>query len=303
MDKKNIIKILVLIPALFIVFIIFYRVLGPAQKSENIVYASTDLELPYNISLPDKTIQLPKVLREISGISYYDENTLACCEDETGTVYLVDIRTGDITHSYEFIKDADYEDIEVVRDMIEDMETKIYVLRSDGNIYRIKGLGSPDQRVKKYKTFLKAANNAEGLCYYKAKNTLLIACKGSVLSGTKGALFVFDLYTKKMQPKPLFVFDTDVTHDKSVTHINLPKKFPPSGISINPVDGLIYIISSVAKLLLVINPEGEVVSLSVLHRGLFRQPEGICFFPNGDLYISNEGRGGIATILQFKYKE
>jgi hypothetical protein len=35
---------------------------------------------------------------------------------------------------------------------------------------------------------------------------------------------------------------------------------------------------------------------------LFRQPEGICFKPNGDLFISNEGDGGKAKILKFKYR-
>jgi uncharacterized protein YjiK len=32
------------------------------------------------------------------------------------------------------------------------------------------------------------------------------------------------------------------------------------------------------------------------------QPEGICFSPDGTLYISNEGDGGDATILQFEPK-
>jgi len=35
---------------------------------------------------------------------------------------------------------------------------------------------------------------------------------------------------------------------------------------------------------------------------LFNQPEGLTFAPNGDLYISNEGGEGVATILKFVNK-
>ena len=40
-----------------------------------------------------------------------------------------------------------------------------------------------------------------------------------------------------------------------------------------------------------------------LDPALYNQPEGMTFAPNGDLYISNEGGEGIATILKFKYKK
>jgi uncharacterized protein YjiK len=34
---------------------------------------------------------------------------------------------------------------------------------------------------------------------------------------------------------------------------------------------------------------------------MLKQPEGICFAPEGDLYISSEGRGADGFILRFAY--
>lgn len=300
MSKKSIFKLIVIVSVILIIGCFVFRSMN---NSEYTVYASSQDNLPYNIFLPDKIIQLSNKLAEISGISYYDDKTIACCEDETGTIYLINIESGEITHSYKFTKDADYEDIEVVEDTLQDMEKNIYVLRSDGNIYRIKRLGSTSQKVKKYKSFLNNDDNAEGLCYLRDMNVLLIACKGLAGPGAKRALYVFDLNEKEMLPEPLFIFGLDESTGKSIKNINMSRKFQPSGISIHPVTGYIYIISSVGKIILVINSEGEIVSLSSLPKDVFRQPEGICFFPNGDLYISNEGKGGKGNILQFKNKK
>ena len=45
--------------------------------------------------------------------------------------------------------------------------------------------------------------------------------------------------------------------------------------------------------------EGKVQDVKELDPKLFRQPEGICFSPIGDMYISNEGQGGKGYILKF----
>jgi hypothetical protein len=75
--------------------------------------------------------------------------------------------------------------------------------------------------------------------------------------------------------------------------------FKPSGIAVHPLDGEIYIISSVGKLLIILNREGKVQDVKELDPAIFRQPEGICFSPAGDMFISNEGQGGKGYILKF----
>ena len=52
--------------------------------------------------------------------------------------------------------------------------------------------------------------------------------------------------------------------------------------------------------MIIIDRKGNVLDVQDLRNNIFRQPEGICFSPSGDLFISNEGNGGKATILRFK---
>jgi hypothetical protein len=61
-------------------------------------------------------------------------------------------------------------------------------------------------------------------------------------------------------------------------------------------------ISSRGKILLILDRQGNVLHLVDLDPKTFRQPEGMCFSPAGDLFISNEGKGGKGTILRFNYR-
>ena len=48
-------------------------------------------------------------------------------------------------------------------------------------------------------------------------------------------------------------------------------------------------------------PKGKLQKVYSLNYSHFQQPEGISFDINGDLYISNEAKGGKANILNFNY--
>ena len=76
-------------------------------------------------------------------------------------------------------------------------------------------------------------------------------------------------------------------------------KCKPSGIEIHPLNQHIYIITSVGKLLIVLDKKGRLIDVAKLPKKLFKQAEGISFDTNGDLYISNEGVSGRGNILKF----
>ena len=78
--------------------------------------------------------------------------------------------------------------------------------------------------------------------------------------------------------------------------------FKPSALAIQPETKDIYVLSSVAKSLIVLDQEGVLKSAYSLPRSIFRQPEGIAFDTEFNLYISNEGRDKKATMLKFKHR-
>jgi uncharacterized protein YjiK len=80
------------------------------------------------------------------------------------------------------------------------------------------------------------------------------------------------------------------------------KGFAPSGIAQHPQTKQWYILSSPKRLLLVIDEQSNLVYLEQLSEKLARQPEGICFAPDGTLYISSEGKGAKGRLLIYSPK-
>jgi uncharacterized protein YjiK len=276
--------------------------------------AQDDVPLAYDVGAPDEKYKLPSSLEEISGLSYYKKDKLACVQDEKGNIYILNLEKGKITKKYDFGDDGDYEDIAVVG-------KKVYILKNNGNIYRIKDFKKKDPKVKKYNTPLKEKNDCEGMTHDPRTDALLIACKGSPsidkdqpYEGYK-AIYKFDLEEKELEKDPRYLIDLerlDNYKDRSAfakLSVRIAKRlrlmesetsFEPSGIAIHPGTGEIYIISSVGKLLIILDRGGKVLDVIELDPELFRQPEGICFSPEGDMYISNEGQGKKGYVLKFK---
>lgn len=273
-----------------------------------------DYELGYDLTEPDSTFKLPKRLEEISGLSISrDGAMLLAIEDENGKIYVIDKETGELQDEFAFWKPGDYEGVEVVGN-------DIYVLKSSGTLYRVQQAGTKDQKVEKYNGFLDDENDVEGLAYDPIKHRLLLACKGKAGKGEpfreKKSIYAFDLQTLSLQTNPVFVISlTDIHNYLSTTPaIRKLKKlaemfkpgtdltFAPSGVAIHPITGDIFVLSSVGKVLMIINQSGQLLHIEKLRKEVHAQPEGLCFDTDGTLYIANEGKGAKGRIFRFDYR-
>lgn len=263
----------------------------------------------YDLNNPDETFILPSVLHEISGIAVIDSSSVACVQDENGIVFVYNVRGKGIINYVTFHGNGDYEGITNANGIF-------YVLRSDGTLFIVDNLESDEPAVE-IRLMELPKNDYEGLCYDHKNNRLLIAPKEKIenkyKTGIRHGIFGFDLDKEVLLNDPVIAFDmseirknaakNDLFMEPEKSNKNKGKmpeiKFNPSAIGINPVSGKLFLLSSSDLILFVFEPDGTIDNIFRLDPEIFKMPEGITFFENGDMLISNEGRGGVPTILRF----
>lgn len=266
----------------------------------------------YFFGTPDRTVVLPAVLHEISGLSLINDSSFACIQDEIGIVFFYDLKRDKISRQLTFTAKGDFEGIAKA-------DSNIYVLRSDGALFEILNFGSENFTVNKFQTDVPSKDN-EGLCFDPDRNLLLIACKDNVSkkAGSKDDryIFAFDPGSGKLIKDPVYTFKVKTIADfamknkidvplksKKKSHKSEPDiKFRPSGIGIQPGTKDIFILSAEDNLLFIFSYSGIIKNIVNLDPQLFLQAEGITFFPDNDLLISNEGRNREPTFLRFNYQ-
>ena len=225
----------------------------------------------YDMNSPDTDYELQDILREISGMSWYGHNKIACIQDEQGIIYLFDEKRGEISDSYAFDKHGDYEDIAIYLDTA-------WVLKNNGTIYKVTNFTGDNRKTFIFPTPLSARNDTEGLVYDVSENNLLIACKNQPtingkekLTGFK-AIYRFGIYDNKLEEEPAYLISPERFNEFAETRyfkrisLNLAKElhladntvFNPSGLAIHPLEDELYIISSTPGKLIVMSREGKI---------------------------------------------
>lgn len=260
------------------------------------LFGQQKVSLDYDLEKPFETYQLPEVLEEISGLTYFSKNTLAAINDEYGRVYLYDLEARQIKtgENIKFAGKGDFEGIELVNGYV-------YAIKSNGDMYRFST--KLYEVVEKIKSPFKSENDIEGLGYNHVTNQLLIALKGEsdtedVLVKGK-AVYAYDLAKQRHLKLPVYIL-TDEDLDRVLGTDNT--KLRPSGVAVHPITDEVYMIASTGHALVTFHQDGRPKTYTRLKRSLFPQPEGITFSPEGDLFISNEQEGEGGTILHFKMK-
>lgn len=254
----------------------------------------SESRVPFSIESPDLKLELSNKLKEISGLTWYQDNLLAAVQDEDGIVFILDATTGKITQSLRFGPGGDYESIEYVRPFF-------YALTSSGKLYQIYH-EDPSITVATHTT-LNWLNDVEGMAFDPDTYALLLGCKEQPSSvyydDPKGkAIYGYNLFYDSLLAPPRYLLKKKDLEP----FIGEKIKFKPSAVAIDPIDCNIYTLASVGKLLIVLSPDGTVIEVIKLKNKQFRQPEAITFSPQGDLYIGNEASGKKAILYKFSRK-
>ena len=272
------------------------------EKPEGNIFQSenTDFTFAYDLSSPYQQYYLPIELQEISGLAWKTDDQVLTIQDEEGIIFVYQPSKQQVVQKVKFGKNLDYEGIAKAG-------RKTYVLERDGDIFEIDSLFGESVDSKKYETSLSYQQNAEGLAYDHIDDCLLVALKeakqesDAAGEGIKRLIYSFDLNDNRMSEDPLYYID-QLELGRLIYQKEKSYEFKPSGIAVNPQNGYIYVISSVGRLLLVMNRTGELLYAERLNPSQLPQPEGITFDPEGRLYLSSEGRGGQGRLLVFNPK-
>ena len=255
----------------------------------------------YDYKKPTKRFKLSNKVDEISGLTALNDSTVICVDDEQGKIFFIDLEEGDIQSQMKFGKKADYEGVEVV-------DSSVYILKSNGQVQRkFINVEQSDTAVT-YELDLDKFDT-EGLGFTENGN-LIIACKGRKKSAEERQIFVYDLHKDKLTLLTRITYRKVKRYvkrnnlDEKLKHLLIDKeekiRFSPSGIARHPLTGNLYALSATDQYLIVLSPNGRILSIEELNKKKFKQPEGICFTTDGLLVISNEARNGKATLLLFQ---
>lgn len=247
--------------------------------------------IPYDIKAPQIFI-LPPELDEISGMApTISGDTLLAIHDEKGDLYYLSLE-GKVIGFKTFHKGGDFEDIVVIG-------KGAFILKSNGNLSHIQDYAADSLTYRTYKPDpkFKEGLEFESLAADTLNSRLLLLVKDGEGREGKVPVYAFDLKNMVYFNDAVALLDPKAAPKVTVRG----KELHASGMSIHPVTGEWYVISSISRLLLVSDVKGDGLSSKKLPKKVFPQPEGICFLSDGTLFFTTEAKGKQAKLYRFKY--
>lgn len=268
--------------------------------------------VPYDMRHPAKVFELPGLLTEVSALTDLDDHTIACVHDEAANIYFISTESGVIMDSAAFAGPADMEGLTRVGG-------EFYALRSDGLIYH---LGDRASGLVLRDTFrLDIPNkNIEGLGYDERSGLVLISpkdlMKGSKEGRDERVIYALDPNKPDHEASVVLRLSVeDLVEQAARKGINTPirrkdngqevsaLKLRYSSVAVHPTMDHFYLLSAADQTLLVVDRQGRLIDLVQLDEQLLPKPEGITFLPNGDMWLSSEGKGRTPVLVRYAMKK
>ena len=237
---------------------------------------------------------MPPELREISGLALTTRGTVLTHDDNIGRVYEINPKTGILLKGFSLAGGVrgDFEAITIAG-------TDIYLLRSNGKIYKFKeGADASQVPYTFYDTGLGKECEFESMAYEADSSRLLLACKKFLQKPAPKELLIYRVPLPLGDRSAITAMQVAM---KDVVGSNKWKNFHPSDINIDPITKNYVIISSNQKGLVVITPDGEVVRSEPLP-GEHRQPEGVAITRDSLLIVSDEANVKPPAITLYRWR-
>ena len=246
-------------------------------------------QIPFDLEHPDRILPLEDQLEEISALSFGKSGSLLCVQDEDGYIYELSPESGEVLNRFRFSGSGDYEGIESVDDWI-------FVLKSNGMLYRTVAESPSKSETSRWRLNLPRGCDAEGLGWDASSGRLIVGCKeADGVSGTKGrSLFAFDTTGNLLSDEPVAFIsagDLPALHPGGIGH------FKPSAVAVDPLSNSWYILSASSPQVCRLN-KGK-LDCEYFDLPNMRQPEGMAFDAQGNLWIASEARGKRPYIFRF----
>ena len=237
---------------------------------------------------------MPPELREISGLALTTRGTVLTHDDNVGRVYEIDPKTGILLKGFSLEGGVrgDFEAITIAG-------TDVYLLRSNGKIYKFKeGADASQVPYSVYDTGLGKGCEFESMAYEADSSRLLLVCKKFLDKKAPKELLIYHVPLPLGDPSAITALQVPI---KDVIGKNRWKNFHPSDINIDPITKNYVIVASKEKGLIVVTPDGEVVRSEPLP-GDHRQPEGVAITPDSILLVSDEANVKPPAITLYRWR-
>jgi uncharacterized protein YjiK len=235
--------------------------------------------------------ELPKKLREISGLAMTPDGRLLAQGDELGIVYQIDFDNGGLVKAFALgdptVRD-DFEGIAVQGNVV-------YLVTSHGKIYRaLEGHDGERVEYEVFDTGLWQQCEIEGLAFDTRGQNLLLACKEPHSDALVGVRMIYRWSTQEHR----VLESQSIAIDASMVAQRLDtKSFNPSDITLDRTSGHMIFVASHQQALVETDAAGTVVAaLRLPLADRHRQPEGLAIAPDGRLIIADEGGKGRARL-------
>jgi len=245
---------------------------------------------PAQADAPPHQWELPKYLREASGLEVVNEHMLLAHNDEKGKIYRLNLRTETVEQVAAIGKPA-------VRDDFEGIASdghRVFLMTSKGLLYIIEEPAVLDPltteiRIVDARRLSTGAGRyceVEGL-HYEA-GSLLIPCKNVLSPGDKGHLIVLAYALESGRLSTLIKMPRSAI--PGIKKLNLT--------AIDTTDSHYYIVA--ANRLVLINKQNRQTRTFKLKKSLHEQVEGLAVMPDGSFVLVEDNRDGISRVSHYQ---